>query len=69
VVKDHFKRGSDYTMYSFRHTFITKSYNELAKQYTHFEAKSRLMLIRTVKYEFFGKIFAWYWCNFAGGLF
>jgi len=45
VVKDYFKLGSDYTMYSFRHTFITKLYNELVKQYALFEAKSRLMLI------------------------
>jgi len=45
VIKDHFKLGLDYTMYSFRHTFITKLYNELIKQYAPFEAKSHLMLI------------------------
>jgi len=45
VVKDYFKLEADYTMYSFRHTFITKMYNELTKQYAPFEAKSRLMLI------------------------
>nr|WP_294776604.1 site-specific integrase [uncultured Flavobacterium sp.] len=44
-VKDHFKLGSDYGLYSFRHTFITKLYNEFAKQMTPFEAKSKLMLI------------------------
>ena len=45
VIKDHFNLGTDYTMYSFRHTFITKLYNEFAKQMTPFEAKSKLMLI------------------------
>ena len=44
-VKDHFKLGKEYGLYSFRHTFITKLYNEFAKQMTPFEAKSKLMLI------------------------
>ena len=44
-VKDHFGLGVNYGMYSFRHTFITKLYQELRKKYTQFEAKSRLMLI------------------------
>jgi integrase len=44
-VKDHFKLGTEYGLYSFRHTFITKLYNEFAKQMTPFEAKSKLMLI------------------------
>lgn len=44
-VKDHFKLGTDYGLYSFRHTFITKLYNEFAKAMTPFEAKSKLMLI------------------------
>jgi len=44
-VKEHFKLGVNYGMYSFRHTFITKLYQELRKQYSQFEAKSRLMLI------------------------
>ena len=44
-VKDYFNLGADYGLYSFRHTFITKLYQELRKQYTQFEAKSRLMLI------------------------
>jgi integrase len=45
VVKDHFKLGADYGMYSFRHTFITKLYRELRKTYTPFETKSILMNI------------------------
>jgi len=44
-VKDHFGLDVNYGMYSFRHTFITKLYQELRKKYTQFEAKSRLMLI------------------------
>jgi len=44
-VKDHFGLGKDYGLYSFRHTFITKLYNEFAKTMTPFEAKSKLMLI------------------------
>jgi integrase len=45
VVKDHFKLGVDYGMYSFRHTFITKLYRELRKSFSPFETKSKLMLI------------------------
>lgn len=45
VVKDYFDLGTDYGLYSFRHTFITKLYRALAKDFTPFEAKSRLMLI------------------------
>ncbi|GAA4298222.1 tyrosine-type recombinase/integrase [Aestuariibaculum suncheonense] len=45
VVKDHFKLGTDYGLYSFRHTFITKLYRALVKASSPFEAKSRLMLI------------------------
>lgn len=44
-VKDHFKLGKDYGLYSFRHTFITKLYSEFAKAMTPNEAKSKLMLI------------------------
>lgn len=44
-VKDHFGLGKEYGLYSFRHTFITKLYNEFAKSMTPFEAKSKLMLI------------------------
>jgi len=45
TVKDHFALGSDYGMYSFRHTFITKLYRELRKTYSPFESKSILMNI------------------------
>ena len=45
VVKDHFKLGIDYGLYSFRHTYITKVYRALLKDYSPFEAKSKLMLI------------------------
>lgn len=44
-IKKKFNLGSDYGMYSFRHTFITKLYRELVKDSTPFEAKSKLMLI------------------------
>ncbi|TNJ42474.1 site-specific integrase [Tamlana fucoidanivorans] len=45
VVKDVFKLEQDYTLYSFRHTFITKLYRALSEENTPFEAKSKLMLI------------------------
>lgn len=45
VVKDHFKLGTDYGLYSFRHTFVTKLYKEFVKQYSPHEAKSKLMQI------------------------
>ena len=45
VVKDHFELGSDYGLYSFRHTYITKVYRALSKKFSPFDAKSRLMLI------------------------
>ena len=45
IVKDHFKLGADYGLYSFRHTFITKLYRELRKSHTPFETKSILMNI------------------------
>lgn len=44
-VKDYFKLGSNYGLYSFRHTFITKLYTDFAKTMTPNEAKSKLMLI------------------------
>ncbi|MDT0552089.1 tyrosine-type recombinase/integrase [Urechidicola vernalis] len=44
-VKDHFGLGKDYGLYSFRHTFITKLYRQIRKEYSQFEAKSRLMMI------------------------
>lgn len=43
--KDALGLGKEYGLYSFRHTFITKLYRELRKEYTPFETKSRLMLI------------------------
>ena len=44
-IKDHFKLGKEYGLYSFRHTFITKLYRELRKANSPFETKSKLMLI------------------------
>jgi integrase len=44
-VKDHFGLGKDYGLYSFRHTFITRLYQQFAKAVTPYEAKSKLMLI------------------------
>ncbi|WP_239004359.1 tyrosine-type recombinase/integrase [Lacinutrix sp. WUR7] len=44
-IKDHFGLGKDYGLYSFRHTFITKLYKEMAKTATPFEVKSKLQLI------------------------
>ncbi len=37
--------GSGYTVYSFRHTFITKLYRELRKQHSKSKTKNKLMLI------------------------
>ncbi|MCF1423239.1 tyrosine-type recombinase/integrase [Mangrovimonas futianensis] len=45
VVKDKFKMHKDYTLYSFRHTFISFIYAELRKQHSQFAAKSLLMEI------------------------
>jgi len=45
VVKKHFGLGKEYGLYSFRHTYITKLYQEMAKTATPFEVKSKLMLI------------------------
>jgi integrase len=44
-IKDHFKLGEDYGIYSFRHTFITMLCRELRQKQSPFEAKSNLMLI------------------------
>ena len=44
-VKKEFNLGADHTLYSFRHTFVTKVYRELRKNKSPFEAKSDLMLI------------------------
>jgi hypothetical protein len=43
--KEYFALGSEYGIYSFRHTFFTKIYREMRKTLTPFETKSRLMLI------------------------
>lgn len=44
-VKDHFELDTNYTMYSFRHTFITKLYRSMLETASPFEAKSELMEI------------------------
>jgi integrase len=44
-VKDQFELGSEYGLYSFRHTFITRLYNEFAATMTPSETKGKLMLI------------------------
>ena len=44
-VKNHFGFSNDYTIYSFRHTFTTKVYRRLRKQYPPFQSKSILMQI------------------------
>ena len=44
-IKEHFGLGKDYGLYSFRHTYITKLYREMAKTATPLEVKSNLMLI------------------------
>lgn len=45
VVKAHFNLGTNYGLYSFRHTYITKLYREFRKTASPNEAKSNLMLI------------------------
>ena len=45
MVKKPFNLGRDYSLYGFRHTFISKLYRKLAKSSTPFEAKSKLMQI------------------------
>lgn len=44
-VKEHFNLDKNYGLYSFRHTFITKLYNDFIKTMTQNEAKSKLMII------------------------
>jgi len=44
-IKDHFNLGRDYGLYSYRHTFITKIYREMAKSAAPLEVKSKLMTI------------------------
>jgi len=45
MVKDPFGLDENYTLYSFRHTFITKLYRSLLEEVSPFEAKSILMEI------------------------
>lgn len=45
LMKGEFELEFEHTLYSFRHTFITKIYRELRKKYTPYEAKSNLMQI------------------------
>ncbi|MDO7173730.1 tyrosine-type recombinase/integrase [Mariniflexile sp. AS56] len=45
LVKTPFNLGKDYTLYSFRHTFITKLYRAISKDSSPFAAKSALMQI------------------------
>ncbi|SDH09480.1 tyrosine-type recombinase/integrase [Winogradskyella thalassocola] len=44
-VKDSLGLGVEYGLYSFRHTFITIMYREMAKTMSPYEVKSKLMLI------------------------
>tara|TARA_R110002167_G_scaffold113526_5_gene286625 strand:- start:17277 stop:18371 length:1095 start_codon:yes stop_codon:yes gene_type:complete len=44
-IKDHFKLGEEYGLYSFKHTFITKIYNNFRENMSQHEAKSNLMPI------------------------
>ena len=45
VIKDHFNLGSEYGLYSFRHTFITKLYRNLRENKSPHETKGILMNI------------------------
>ncbi|WP_158611370.1 tyrosine-type recombinase/integrase [Mangrovimonas spongiae] len=45
VVKNKFNLGKDHTMYSFRHTYITKLYRALVEDSSPHAAKSKLMQI------------------------
>lgn len=42
-VKDHFKLGIEYGLYSYRHTYITKLYREMRKGLNPSETKSTLL--------------------------
>lgn len=44
-IKDELNLGEEYTMYSFRHTFVTKLYRELRKTMNKIETENTLMLI------------------------
>ena len=45
VVKDHFNLGTDYGLYSFRHTSITKLYRNYREEHFPNESKGRLMQV------------------------
>ena len=45
IVKKRFDLNEDYGLYSFRHTYITRTYRNLLKNSSPFAAKSELMLI------------------------
>lgn len=45
AVKNELGFSNNYSLYSFRHTFITRLYRAMSKDSSPFEAKSRLMLI------------------------
>lgn len=45
IIKDHFGLGSEYTMYGYRHTFITKLYRSLREEMTQQETIDTLMRI------------------------
>ena len=45
IVKKKLSIGSDYTVYSFRHTSITKMYRELRKKHPKHETENKLKLI------------------------
>ncbi|WP_296352270.1 site-specific integrase [Winogradskyella sp.] len=44
-IKDDFSLGKDYGLYSFRHTYIAKMYNNLSKNHSPHATKSKLMQI------------------------
>lgn len=44
-VKKKLNIGSDYTVYSFRHTYTTKLYRELRREFSKLETENKLMLI------------------------
>lgn len=44
-IKDHFELGTEYGMYSFKHTFITKLYKGFREDMSQYEAKSNLLPI------------------------
>ena len=45
IVKKKLSIDSDYTVYSFRHTSITKLYRKMRKKYSKLETEDKMMLI------------------------